>query len=359
MHSVPNCLQTPSQTEPLEACLSPAYSPPSSPFDFDIDFLVNDSITNSCSSNWEIPSSLLQKVDDNQSEADSAFVDQVPTSPSMYSLDSDVLSPTMFSPSGNNKKQQPNNEMGSYDQQHQLVTKQRFVPTASPAPPASPYSPACRPNRRLSSTDSGKTATSMTSSMSSGCLSLQDSLNEYDEVQQRVKQEHEAYNLPPIPSSLMVTPVQQSKPAETPLLRQVLESSDSFHGSFEVRKIQRELSKDSTEEFVKNVSQDPAISMAMEQYRKDIETTSQILSISQGKEGFFPCLTEMTFSIAFLPDPIHWTVEDLNKWTTWYQQQYNMPLAFKPFENLDGRAVCQLREEDFVRHFPQVLLQTG
>merc|ERR1719461_1511448 len=47
MHVVPNSLQSassadPEQQHPLTACLSPEYSAPSSPFDFDIDFLIND-----------------------------------------------------------------------------------------------------------------------------------------------------------------------------------------------------------------------------------------------------------------------------------------------------------------------------
>ena len=44
MHVVPNSLQsaTDSEQHPLTACLSPEYSAPSSPFDFDIDFLISD-----------------------------------------------------------------------------------------------------------------------------------------------------------------------------------------------------------------------------------------------------------------------------------------------------------------------------
>merc|ERR1719471_2275509 len=71
----------------------------------------------------------------------------------------------------------------------------------------------------------------------------------------------------------------------------------------------------------------------MEQYRKDIEATCMKLNISQ--------------------DPMNWTIEDVNKWTSFYQQQYNIVTAFRPFGLMDGRAICQLPEENFSRMFPE------
>jgi len=436
---------------PLAACLSPAYSAPSSPFDFDIDFLVNENIPQ-----LEIPNLLQQQQQKQQqqqqqkqqqleqqllcdtsaicqdnSDADSAFgsclsvstngqdsaIHQVPASPSMFSLDSDadssgggggagvgsgVLSPTMFSPGGNGSPSVKNNMegMGTYDNQHQLIQKQRFsVPSASPQslPPRSPYSPSMtqvagmgRPSRRLSSTDSGSTS-------GGGCLSLQDSLNEYDQIQQKVKLEHDMDGLLkqiPIPSSLMVTPVapnaagqikqeffpQQppttqmatitkvTPPApplvtplpdmtaaaaasnqQQPLLRQFLEHKDprgncnqlqqlqqqqqasGFQRPFQIGKIESE-TDDVVEQLVGGQDVQPP-PMTMQQCRYDINAIAERLAISK--------------------DPGHWSIEDVRKWTSWYQEQYSIVTAFKPFGIMDGRAVSQLSQGDFIRIFPE------
>ena len=310
MHVVPNSLQSAAtdseQLHPLTACLSPEYSAPSSPFDFDIDFLINDcvSVPQQQQPLATTTSNSLSATVDN-SDADSGInlegsscFNQVPNSPAFSLTDSvdSALSPAaaMFSPSsggGGSSNNSDHGMMGSYEQQHQLVTKQSAPKQWHQHQAHSPYSssvPGSRPFRRLSSTGS------------SG-MSLQDSLIEYDQVQQKVKLEQEMTQIS-IPPSLMVTPVNPCPPPppliapaapaqpsmatitkvttsppqqQQPLLRQVLESRQQmFQPPLPLPPPPASApQKDSSSDLV---------NQAMEQYRKDIEATCMKLNISQG-----------------------------------------------------------------------------
>ena len=423
MHSVPNCLTTSQSFEtsyfappsPLES------SPPSSPFDFDLDLLPDEIVSPSnldFSLSTPLSSSLQIEIELSNSKKSTSNIDskscqplktafspdcQVPNSPSSLSIDSGILSPMMFSPSSEDQASKPTGN-GSYPSntgslcghsQGHHAQQQRNVPSASPMSmsPSSPvYSPGARQQRRLSSTDSGKTSTSTgsvksfggsnilegnESSMNQSAVNLQESLNEFARLQQKIRLEQEGLSSPDtqfqasspaslticrlpstntqsvlntssqvtnvlsslapyphdmispssvgggkIPSSFSLksklhatikteprfeasdsqsqnTDVYSNKP--TPLLRQVLE--DKSFEQYGVKPMDFVIEPQSLDRMNKSlvnpqaisvpeqgyvkqdvagISNNPVISLAMDQVKKDILTTCEILSISPG-----------------------------------------------------------------------------
>lgn len=424
MHSVPTCLTSSQSFEtsyfappsPLESL------PPSSPFDFDLDLLPDEIVS---PTNLEhclqapLSSSLqtdLQLSNNNNninktnSNSCTTLINtfspdcQVPNSPSSFPIDSEILSPTMFSPSSEDPANKSSehashsnkNSGGWMNSPGHQSQQQRNVPSASPLSmsPSSPiHSPGPRHQRRLSSTDSGKTSTSTASIRSCGALnifggndfstnqspvSLQESLNEFAQLQQKVRLEQEGLSptgsrfqiggpgestfgklssistqssfaaspqvtnvlcgLTPYPHAMIAssegggkiasslslksklhatiktepelellsnpsrkTAVYSTRP--TPLLRQVLEDK-SFEQKYGVKPLDfiiepsslecmdkslgehRIITVPEPESFVKQdvagISNNPVISLAMDQVKKDILTTCEILSISPG-----------------------------------------------------------------------------
>ena len=411
MHSVPNCLTTSQSFE--SSCFAPPSppesSPPSSPFDFDLDLLPDEIVSPAnldfsltvpvsssiCSNNnQEIVDNNTEDITDksnyksyNPLNNNSAFSPdcQVPNSPSSFSIDSGILSPTMFSPSSQEEQGNKNsgNKIDNINSPGQPIPQQqRSVPSASPLSmsPVSPhtYSPAAiRQQRRLSSTDSGKTSTSTASGKSFGGaniipgldFNLSESLQEFEKLQKKIEREQDglesqaaASNVsgseasrpitnhhqnaspshtqisnvpislgilspyPPdalksqgggkLPSTLSLRsklhttiksePLLDSTSRKTlpnsdkpnPLLRQVLEDR-TFEQKFGVKpmdfvmesstlgsieKLLGEAPTENTEALanVSNISNNPVISLAMDQVKKDILTTCEILSISPG-----------------------------------------------------------------------------
>jgi SAM pointed domain-containing ETS transcription factor len=80
---------------------------------------------------------------------------------------------------------------------------------------------------------------------------------------------------------------------------------------------------------------EPVLDLAVEQVKKDIETTCEMLSIS--------------------PDPCQWSTEDVRSWLFWTVQQFSIPMSLLNLDlwNMDGQAFVQLGEEDFKRRLPQ------
>ena len=411
MHSVPNCLTSLQSFE--SSCFSPPSplesSPPASPFDFDLDLLPDEIVSpanleNSFQSSLNFLPVSPQSSSNNQNTSSNTSINtfspdcQVPNSPSSFAIDSEILSPTMFSPTSDEQSNKSaNNGASPHNSPIQQTQQHRYVPSASPASmsPSSPiYSPATRQQRRLSSTDSGKTSTSTASITSVGephqganyatytttnpaAVNLQQSLNEFAMLQQKVRIEQEALlspsntfhtsskmsmghapivsgaqstlssapavstvlsGLTPYTPSMIATSGGKVAPSfstksklhatikaepimedyllstrQTPLLRQVLEER-SFEQKFGLKstdfqfsaiggmdsssgvdsdiesssKIEssRKSSTSDAESFgkqdVAGISNNPVISLAMDQVKKDILTTSDILSISPG-----------------------------------------------------------------------------
>ena len=422
LHSVPNCLTASQSFE--ASCFAPPSplesSPPSSPFDFDLDLLPDEIVSPyNLENSLQVPlissfATEFQLTNNNNNTDETNIASskavtntfspdcQVPNSPSNFAIDSEILSPTMFSPSseetskkstGNNAFTNKSNLTWTNSPQEK---QQRNVPSGSPlsTSPSSPiYSPAARQQRRLSSTDSGKTSASTASVTSGGALnvlggndictnpsavSLQESLNEFAQLQQKVRLEQEGLsspentfqmsemtstgnqssisiqasmtsnpevrdvfsNLTPYnPHDIMASSKGGGKTASsictksklhatikselttefphsqvcknvlyparpTPLLRQVLEDK-SFEQRYGVKPLDflmepnsLGLMEKSTAESqmvtvpeqdsfgkqdVAGISNNPVISLAMDQVKKDILTTCEILSISPGK----------------------------------------------------------------------------
>ncbi|XP_061741543.1 SAM pointed domain-containing Ets transcription factor [Nerophis ophidion] len=74
-------------------------------------------------------------------------------------------------------------------------------------------------------------------------------------------------------------------------------------------------------------------SMVVGEVLKDIETACKLLNIT--------------------PDPMEWTMANVQKWLLWTEHLYRLPHAGKTFQDLMGRDLCAMSEEDFRQRSPQ------
>ncbi|KTF81433.1 hypothetical protein cypCar_00026768 [Cyprinus carpio] len=66
---------------------------------------------------------------------------------------------------------------------------------------------------------------------------------------------------------------------------------------------------------------------------KDIETACKLLNIT--------------------PDPMEWNCGNVQKWLLWTEHLYRLPQVGKAFQELDGKDLCSMSEEDFRQRSPQ------
>ncbi|XP_054641037.1 SAM pointed domain-containing Ets transcription factor [Dunckerocampus dactyliophorus] len=74
-------------------------------------------------------------------------------------------------------------------------------------------------------------------------------------------------------------------------------------------------------------------SMVVGEVLKDIETACKLLNIT--------------------PDPMDWNTANVQKWLLWTEHLYRLPHAGKAFQELMGRDLCAMSEEDFRQRSPQ------
>ncbi|XP_041639333.1 SAM pointed domain-containing Ets transcription factor [Cheilinus undulatus] len=74
-------------------------------------------------------------------------------------------------------------------------------------------------------------------------------------------------------------------------------------------------------------------SMVVGEVLKDIETACKLLNIT--------------------PDPIEWNTGNVQKWLLWTEHLYRLPHAGKAFQDLTGKDLCAMSEEEFRQRSPQ------
>ncbi|KAM8756473.1 SAM pointed domain-containing Ets transcription factor [Acanthopagrus schlegelii] len=74
-------------------------------------------------------------------------------------------------------------------------------------------------------------------------------------------------------------------------------------------------------------------SMVVGEVLKDIETACKLLNIT--------------------PDPIEWNTGNVQKWLLWTEHLYRLPHAGKAFQDLTGKDLCAMSEEEFHQRSPQ------
>ncbi|KAK6318802.1 hypothetical protein J4Q44_G00100130 [Coregonus suidteri] len=74
-------------------------------------------------------------------------------------------------------------------------------------------------------------------------------------------------------------------------------------------------------------------SMVVGEVLKDIETACKLLNIT--------------------PDPMEWSSGNVQKWLLWTEHLYRLPQAGKAFQELSGKDLCAMSEEDFRQRSPQ------
>ncbi|AWP02419.1 K09442 SAM pointed domain-containing ETS transcription factor [Scophthalmus maximus] len=74
-------------------------------------------------------------------------------------------------------------------------------------------------------------------------------------------------------------------------------------------------------------------SMVVGEVLKDIETACKLLNIT--------------------PDPIEWNAANVQKWLLWTEHLYRLPHAGKAFQELTGKDLCAMSEEEFRQRSPQ------
>ncbi len=326
MHMVPSYPAAPSSTSsslflPSASPASDSSSASSSSFDFDLDLL-----------DYEVPGGLELPFPADSSIAASAAVaggghQQVPSPTNALSpieAGEGVAiphSPTMFSPADPSAAAQKAAGAAAAggkqsEQQHATTTASvaaasasvggRYAPLASPVslPPASPYSPiSCQqrghPHRRLSSTDSARTCSSTTSSSSSStstsasAATLQESLAEFQELQNRIKQERDAsiHSPPPYPGSpkssvATTTTTRATMQIKIEPLESTSASSSSSFGlpppppAYSSKSRQEPAEEEGGQEADVTDKMEPVMAMDMEHIKKDIAAACKIMGIS-------------------------------------------------------------------------------
>ncbi|XP_021572677.1 SAM pointed domain-containing Ets transcription factor [Carlito syrichta] len=73
-------------------------------------------------------------------------------------------------------------------------------------------------------------------------------------------------------------------------------------------------------------------SMVVGEVLKDIETACKLLNIT--------------------PDPVDWSPGNVQKWLLWTEHQYRLPPVGKAFQELGGKELCAMSEEQFRQRSP-------
>merc|ERR1719219_1637457 len=262
--------------------------------------------------------------------------------------------------------------------------------------PGSPYSPASRAERRVSTQSDQSLGLQDHVDMSS--INLQESLAEFTQLQDRIKQENEnlfdsnssalsldssmsmsgsfsadrfslsrASNLvfPLSPDStqgqdvkmepldFMERPAGSCQGQTNPLLKQCL-SDTSFQTRYNLKpfnfgvttgfvsdksstsrsEVKEESGHQPLKPTLSDVKIEPLLDLAADQVKKEISETCEALSISQ--------------------NPSDWSCEHLRSWLILTAQQFNIPMSLLNLDmwNMDGRALVGFNEDDFKQRLP-------
>lgn len=127
------------------------------------------------------------------------------------------------------------------------------------------------------------------------------------------------------------------EPRDHILLRSVLEDT-TFQKRFNLRPVPLELGNVKMEENsggddLVAPDIDRVLSMAIEQSKRDVDSTCTVLGIS--------------------PDPMLWSTADVKAWVMFTLQHFNQPLVPSEYFNMDGAALVALTEEEFNQRAPQ------
>ncbi|XP_059079826.1 DNA-binding protein D-ETS-4-like isoform X3 [Tigriopus californicus] len=383
MHLAPTCASPQLQT--------------SSNFDFDLDLLPADGEVPDLGllpefANLGNTSGSLSLEEYQQNCGSFQHLDyQVPSPTHTLSpLETLVHSPTMFSPYDNTQKSpgaKPTTKPHPHGDPGQRCVQ---MPSPMSLPPASPYSPATRPNR-LSSTDSCMTSSSTASIM-------QDSLVEFQELRNKIKQERQdGYPHPPPPPyniatrgtlNIKIEPCDQVGGVATASVPQVpqghvdhgrmIEGSSTFASPqrFNFKPMESGMfgtSRSDVSSYCMNTNVDghkplismagqsgcmsvsssqadsedvrskiePVLSLAMAEVKDDIENKCRCLGISH--------------------DPNEWSPLEVRKWLMHTVHQNNIHInhdaeankALEYWANMEGKHFSQIGEEEFKERLPQ------
>ncbi|KAI3369324.1 hypothetical protein L3Q82_007576 [Scortum barcoo] len=91
-------------------------------------------------------------------------------------------------------------------------------------------------------------------------------------------------------------------------------------------------------------------SMVVGEVLKDIETACKLLNITPGR---LPSPHLLLPSVIVERDPIEWNTANVQKWLLWTEHLYRLPHAGKAFQDLTGKDLCAMSEEEFRQRSPQ------
>ncbi|XP_030785136.1 SAM pointed domain-containing Ets transcription factor isoform X1 [Rhinopithecus roxellana] len=100
-------------------------------------------------------------------------------------------------------------------------------------------------------------------------------------------------------------------------------------------------------------------SMVVGEVLKDIETACKLLNITAGlgSDGTIRMRPSLTPPLKLLPmstghDPVDWSPGNVQKWLLWTEHQYRLPPVGKAFQELAGKELCAMSEEQFRQRSP-------
>ncbi|XP_061706247.1 DNA-binding protein D-ETS-4 isoform X2 [Cydia pomonella] len=136
-----------------------------------------------------------------------------------------------------------------------------------------------------------------------------------------------------------ITPkLEIEEPRDHNLLRSFLEDT-SFQKRFNLRPVELDVKMEessggaNTEDTLATSEMDRVICMAIEQSKRDVDNTCNVLGIS--------------------PDPMVWSTENVKAWVAFTLQTFNLPMVPTEYFAMEGAALMALTEEDFNRRAPQ------
>lgn len=63
-------------------------------------------------------------------------------------------------------------------------------------------------------------------------------------------------------------------------------------------------------------------------------------------------ITEILLGVLLPPDPVDWSPGNVQKWILWTEHQYRLPQIGKSFQELSGKDLCAMSEEQFCQRSP-------
>lgn len=85
----------------------------------------------------------------------------------------------------------------------------------------------------------------------------------------------------------------------------------------------------------------------------EYDNRPNLAHLLQWQLRLFSPLSYLLLLLLLLVDPIEWNTGNVQKWLLWTEHLYRLPHAGKSFQELTGKDLCAMSEEEFRQRSPQ------